>query len=180
MQELEKKLSEVIEKFQNELKSIRTGRANPKVVEDLIIEYFGAPTPLKQAANISAIDARTIVISPWSKDSLVDIEKAINESDLGITPVNDGEVIRLTFPALTEERRKEIAKLVGQKAEEARIKIRQIREKYKESIEKEEKESKIGEDEKIRQEKELQKIIDKYNQKVEEIQKEKEEEIMTV
>ncbi len=180
MTNLKPDLEKIIEQYQQELKSVRTGRANPQVVEDLMIDYFGTMTPIKQAANISASDARTIVIAPWNKDSLVDIEKAINESDLGINPINDGEVIRLSFPPLTEERRVELTKIVGQKSEEARIKVRKLREKIREDIQREEKDGKISEDDKVRKEKELQKIIDEYNEKIEEIHKKKEEELMTV
>ncbi len=180
MTNLKQDLEKIIEQYQQELKSVRTGRANPQVVEDLMIDYFGTMTPIKQAANVSASDARTIVIAPWNKDSLVDIEKAINESDLGINPINDGEVIRLSFPPLTEERRVELTKIVGQKSEEARIKVRKLREKIREEIQQDEKEGKISEDDKVRKEKELQKIIDEYNEKIEEIHKKKEEELMTV
>ncbi len=180
MTNLKQDLEEVLEKYQQELKSVRTGRANPHIVEDLVIDYFGTPTPIKQTANVSASDARTIVIAPWNKDSLVDIEKAINESELGINPINDGEVVRLSFPPLTEERRVELTKIVGQKSEEARIKVRKLREKIREEIQREEKDGKISEDDKIKKEKDLQKIIDEYNEKIEEIHKKKEEELMTV
>ncbi len=180
MTNLKQDLEKIIEQYQQELKSVRTGRANPQVVEDLMIDYFGTMTPIKQAANVSASDARTIVIAPWNKDSLVDIEKAINESDLGINPINDGEVIRLSFPPLTEERRVELTKIVGQKSEEARIKVRKLREKTREKIQQEEKEGKISKDDKVRKEKDLQQVIDEYNQKIEEIHKKKEEELMTV
>ncbi len=180
MTNLKQDLEKIIEQYQQELKSVRTGRANPQVVEDLMIDYFGTMTPIKQAANVSASDARTIVIAPWNKDSLVDIEKAINESDLGINPINDGEVIRLSFPPLTEERRVELTKIVGQKSEEARIKVRKLREKMREKIQQEEKEGKISKDDKVRKEKDLQQVIDEYNQKIEEIHKKKEEELMTV
>jgi ribosome recycling factor len=178
--ELKKDLEGVLSWYEQELKSIRTGRANPQVVEELPIDYFGTPTPIKQAANVSASDARTLVIAPWSKDSLVDIEKAINESDLGVNPVNDGEVIRLSFPPLTEERRKEMTKIVGQKTEEARIKVRKLREALREYFQKEEKDGRLSEDEKNRNDKELQKIIDEYNSKIEEIHQKKEAEVMSV
>jgi len=177
LKNLKNKLEESLEYYQQELKTIRTGRANPQIVEDLVIDYFGVPTPIKQAANVTASDARTIVIAPWSKDSLVDIEKAINASELGINPVNDGENIRLSFPPLTEERRKELVKVVGQKTEEARIKVRKLREAVREEIQKEEKDGEISEDDKAREEKELQQIIDEYNSKIEELHKKKEEEI---
>ncbi len=177
---LKSNLEKIIEHYSQDLKTVRTGMANPAVVEDLVIEYFGAPTPIKQAANVSAVDARTIVIAPWNKDSLVDIEKAINESDLGIAPVNDGEVIRLSFPPLTEERRRDLVKIVSKKTEEAKIKIRKEREVVREDIQKRKKEGLIGEDDKFREENELQKIIDEYIKKVDEIFKKKEEEVMSV
>jgi ribosome recycling factor len=177
---LKKDLEESVAYYEQELKNIRTGRANPQIVEDLMIDYFGTPTPIKQAANVSASDARTLVIAPWSKDSLIDIEKAINESELGINPINDGEVIRLSFPPLTEERRKDMVKIVGQKTEEARIKIRKLRESIRETIQQNEKNGVIGEDDKAREEKELQQIIDEYNNKIEELHKKKEEEVMSV
>ena len=177
---LKEGLDQGIDKYQTDLGSIRTGRANPKVVEDLVIDYFGTPTPINQAANVSSSDARTIVISPWSKDSLIDIEKAINESELGISPVNDGDVIRLSFPPLTEERRKELVKLVGQKTEEARIKVRKIREGVREEIQKDEKEGDISEDDKFREEDELQKIIDEYNKQIDALHNKKEADLMSV
>ena len=177
---LKENLDVAIEKYQLELGGIRTGRANPKIVEDLVIDYFGAPTPINQAANITSTDARTIVIAPWSKDSLVDIEKAINESELGISPVNDGEAIRLSFPPLTEERRKELVKVVGQKTEEARIKVRKLREGLREEIQKDEKDGSISEDDKYRDDDELQKIVDEYNKQIETIHIKKEDDLMSV
>jgi len=177
---LKENLNKALEKYQSELGGVRTGRANPKIVEDLVIDYFGTPTPIKQAANVTSTDARTIVISPWSKDSLVDIEKAINESELGISPVNDGEAVRLSFPPLTEERRKELVKVVGQKTEEARIKVRKLREGVRDEIQKEEKDGSISEDDKYRQEEELQKIIDEYNKQIDDIHAKKEEDLMSV
>ncbi len=177
---LKENLNKSIEQYQKELGGIRTGRANPKIVEDLVIDYFGTPTPINQAANVSSSDARTIVISPWSKDSLVDIEKAINESELGISPVNDGENIRLSFPPLTEERRKELVKLVGQKTEEARIKVRKLREGVRDEIQKDEKDGSISEDDKFREEDELQKIIDIYNKQIDEVHSKKETDLMSV
>ena len=177
---LKDNLDQAIGQYQKDLGSIRTGRANPKVVEDLVIDYFGVPTPINQAANVTSTDARTIVIAPWSKDSLVDIEKAINESELGITPINDGEAIRLSFPPLTEERRKELVKVVGQKTEEARIKVRKLRENLRDEIQKDEKAGNISEDDKFREEEELQKIVDEYNKQIEAIHTKKEEDLMSV
>ncbi len=171
---------EVIDFFKEDLKTIRTGRANVRLVDNLEIDYFGAKTPLQQVASVSTSDARTVIISPWSKDSLVDIEKAIKESDLNINPTNDGNVIRLSFPALTEERRIELVKVVGKKTEDARIKVRKVREEAWDMIQKMEKDGEIAEDEKFTQKDRLQAIVDEQNKKIEELSKEKEVEVMQV
>lgn len=173
-------LEEIIEFYQEELRNIRTGRANPLLVEDMEVEYYGSKTPLKQTASISAQDARTIVITPWSKDSLVYIEKTINESDLNVNPVNDGKVIRLTFPQLTEERRRELVKIAKKKTEEARIKVRKVREEVWDDIQLKEKNGKISEDDKFRSKDKLQEIVDEFNKKIEELSSKKEGEIMQV
>jgi ribosome recycling factor len=180
LEKLQENLDKAIEKYEGDLKSIRTGRANPTVVEDLVIDYFGVSTPINQAANVTSTDARTIVIAPWSKDSLVDIEKAINESELGISPVNDGEVVRLSFPPLTEERRRELVKVVGQKTEEARIRIRKLREGVRDDISREEKDGNISEDDKFRENDALQKIIDDYNKQIDILHDKKETDLMNV
>ena len=180
LQSLKPLLDEALEEFQGELKNIRTGRANPSLVEDLEIEYFGTKTPLKQAASITASDARSLVISPWNKDNLVDIEKAIKESDLQVNPTNDGSVIRLNFPPLTEERRTEFVNLMKKKTEVARIKVRKVREDAWDEIQKNEKAGELSEDDKFRKKDELQKIVDAANERIEELSKKKEEEIMTV
>ncbi len=170
----------IIEFFKDDLKTVRSGKANIGLVDNLEIEYFGAKTPLQQAASVTISDARTIVISPWSKDSLVDIEKSIRDSDLNINPTNDGNVIRLCFPPLTEDRRTELAKIVGKKTEDARIKVRKIREDLWDNVQKMEKDGEISEDGKFIQKDKLQEIVDEYNKKIEEISKEKEVEIMQV
>jgi ribosome recycling factor len=180
LEKLQENLDKAIEKYEGDLKSIRTGRANPTVVEDLVIDYFGVSTPINQAANVTSTDARTIVIAPWNKDSLVDIEKAINESELGISPVNDGEVVRLSFPPLTEERRRELVKVVGQKTEEARIRIRKLREGVRDDISREEKDGNISEDDKFRENDALQKIIDDYNKQIDILHDKKETDLMNV
>lgn len=177
---IDPQLEEVVKLFQRELKNIRTGRANPSLVEDLEIEYFGTRTPLKQAAAISATDARCLVIAPWDKDNLVNIEKAINESDLNVNPTNDGSVIRITFPQLTQERRIELVKVMKKKSEETRIRVRKTREEFWDDVQKREKEGEISEDDKFRLKDSLQEIIDEYNEKIEELSKAKEEEIMTI
>ncbi|HRY82932.1 MAG TPA: ribosome recycling factor [Candidatus Moranbacteria bacterium] len=166
--------------FKDELGKLRTGRASVSLVEDLLVDYYGAKSPLKQVASITVPEARTIAITPWSRDVLVDIEKAIRESQLNLNPVNDGQVVRINIPALNEERRKELVKMLNQRAEEARVSVRRVREEIWEEIQEAEKAGKIGEDDKFSGKEKLQKIVDEYNAKIEEIRKKKEEEIMTI
>ncbi|PIP28490.1 MAG: ribosome recycling factor [Candidatus Moranbacteria bacterium CG23_combo_of_CG06-09_8_20_14_all_35_22] len=166
--------------FKDELGKLRTGRASVSLVEDLLVDYYGAKSPLKQIASITVPEARTIAIAPWSRDVLVDIEKAIRESQLNLNPINDGQIIRINLPALNEERRKEIVKMLNQKSEEARVSVRRIREEIWEEIQNLEKTGTIGEDDKFSGKDKLQKVVDEYNTKIEEIRKKKEEEIMTV
>ena len=169
-----------IEHFKEELNQLRTGRASSVLVENLPVDYYGTKTPLKQMASITIPEARTIVISPWDKGALSGIEKAIRESQLNLNPVNDGQVVRINIPALTEERRKELVKVLNQRAEEARIVVRKHREEVWEEIQNLEKEGVIGEDDKFAGKEELQKVVDEYNKKIEEIRAEKEKEILTV
>ena len=149
-------------------------------IENLSVDYYGTRTPLRQIASISIPEARQILISPWDKGSLVLIEAAIRESDLGLNPGNDGVALRITLPALTEETRKTLVKSLNQKAEEARIAVRNIREEIWKDIQDFEKEGTISEDDKFSGKEELQKVIDEYNQKLEALRKKKEEEVMTV
>lgn len=169
-----------VEHFIVEIGKIRTGRANPAIIENLLVDYYGAKTPLKQVANINAPEARLLVIQPWDKDSLVSIESAIRDSDLGFNPNNDGQVIRINIPQLTEERRKELVKLLGQKSEEAKISVRNCREEAWKEIQDSEKEGKISEDEKFSGKEYLQKVVDEYNKKIEEIREKKEKDILTI
>ncbi len=169
-----------IEHFSVEMAKIRTGRAHPGLVENLSVDYYGTRTPLRQIASISIPEARQILISPWDKGSLVLIEAAIRESDLGLNPGNDGVALRITLPALTEETRKSLVKSLNQRAEEARIAVRNIREEIWKDIQDFEKEGTISEDDKFTGKDELQKVIDEYNQKLEVLRKKKEEEVMTV
>lgn len=170
----------VVEHFKEELSQLRTGRASSALVENLMVEYYGSMSPLKQIASISIPEARTIAISPWSRDSLVNIEKAIRESQLNLNPVNDGQLIRINMPALNEERRKELVKVLNQKSEEARVVVRKIRENIWDEIQDIEKQGKIGEDDKFSGRDKLQKVVDEYNVKIDEIREKKEGEIMTV
>lgn len=169
-----------IEHFANEASKIRTGRANPGLVENLMVDYYGTKTPLKQVANIMIPEARQILIQPWDKGSLVQIEAAIRESDLGLNPGNDGVALRITLPALNEDRRRDFVKALNSKAEEARIAIRTVREVIWKDIQDKEHAGEISEDDKFQGKEELQKVIDEYNQKIETIREKKEEEILTV
>jgi ribosome recycling factor len=166
--------------FTEEAGTLRTGRANPGIVEHLLVDYYNAKTPLVQIASISVPEPRQIVISPWDKGALTQVEAAIRESDLGLNPVNDGSVIRITLPALTEERRRELVKTLNSRAEEARISIRNAREDAWKEIQEAEKEGTISEDEKFRGKDDLQKVIDGFNEKLEAVRERKEGEIMTV
>jgi ribosome recycling factor len=174
----EEKMKKAIESVSREFSEIRTGRASPSLVEGLYIDYYGTPTLLKQLASISVTDAHLIVIQPWDVTAIGEIEKAILKSNLGITPSNDGRLIRLPIPALSRERRQELAKIINKMAEEGKVSLRTIRREVKESLEKLEKDKVIPEDDKFRGIDELQKLIDKYTARVDEILKNKEKEIL--
>jgi len=169
-----------IEHFKNELTQLRTGRASSALVENVMVDYYGSKSPLKQIASISTPEPRLILISPWSKDTLVNIEKSIRDSQLNLNPVNDGQVLRVNIPPLNEERRRELVKILSQKAEEARVTVRKQRENIWDEIQDFEKQGKIAEDDKFSGKDRLQKVVDEYNGKIEEIREKKEEEIMTV
>ena len=169
-----------IEHYKEELGQLRTGRANVSLVDSLSVEYYGSKSPLKQVASISTPEPRTIVIAPWDKDCLVNIEKAVRESQLNLNPMNDGQVIRINIPPLTEERRKELVKVLNQKSEEARVSVRKTREAIWEEIQTLEESGKIGEDDKFSGKDRLQKVVDEYNSRIEEIREKKEGEIMTI
>lgn len=169
-----------MEFFREELGKLRTGRASVSLVDNLPVDYYGSKSPLKQIASITVPEARTIAITPWSRDVLVNIEKAVRESQLNLNPINDGQIIRINIPPLNEERRKELVKILNQKAEETRVTVRRTREEIWEEIQNLEKAGTIGEDDKFSGKDKLQKVIDEYNSKIEEIRKKKEEEIMTV
>ena len=168
------------EHFASEAAKIRTGRANPGLVEGLAVDYYCVKTPLKQIASIAIPEARQILIQPWDKGSLVQIEAAIRESDLGLNPGNDGQAIRIMLPALTEERRHDLVKALNSRAEESRIVIRTVREEIWKDIQDSERAGNISEDEKFHGKDELQKVVDEYNHKLEAVRKKKEEEILTV
>ena len=182
--ELERKATEhmsgTIEVLKREFASIRTGRASLALLDVIMVNYYGASTPLQQLASLSIPDSRQIAIQPWDQKIIPEIEKAIMKSDLGITPVNDGKTIRIHIPPLTEERRKQLVKIVKKKAEEAKIAIRNVRRDTNEELKKLEKEKHLSEDDVKRQQDEIQKITNTHIAKVDEILAHKEKEIMEV
>ena len=176
----EEKMEKSIDALLNEYASIRAGRANPHVLDKIKVDYYGTPTPIQQVGNISVPEARMILIQPWEKSLIRPIEKAIQTSELGINPSNDGSVIRLVFPELTEERRKELAKDVKKKGEGAKVAVRNIRRDAMDSIKKMEKAGDISEDDLKQGEEKIQKITDKMIEKVDKAIETKTKEIMTV
>lgn len=175
--ETEEKMKKAIAAVEREFSEIRTGRASPHLVEGLRVDYYGTPTLLKQLASISVPDARLIVIQSWDPSAIPEIEKAILKSNLGITPANDGKVIRLSIPSLSKERREELAKVVKNMSEEGRVSIRTIRRDANEQIKKLEADKKIPEDAKFAGLEDIQKLTDKYIKKVEEVLENKEKEL---
>ncbi len=176
----EEKMNKSLDALQNEYASIRAGRANPRVLDKIKVDYYGMPTPLQQVGNVSVPEARMIVIQPWEKSLLKAIEKAILTSDLGINPTNDGQVIRLIFPELTEERRKDLSKDVKKKGEATKVAIRNIRRDANETFKKMEKAGEISEDDQELAENKIQKLTDKMIEKVDKAVEAKTKEIMTV
>lgn len=178
--DVEDHMHKAVEATQRSFNTIRTGRANPALLDRISVEYYGAPTPLKSLANISTPDASTIAIQPFDRSSLNLIEKAIQMSDLGLNPNNDGSIIRINIPPLTSDRRKELVKLAAKFAEEGKVSIRNIRRDAVDSVRKQEKNSEISEDESRDLQDKLQKLTDKYVAKIEGILAEKEKDITTV
>jgi len=176
MKSVEDKMQKAIENLEKRFSTVRAGRANPNSLDGVMVDYYGTLTPLKQLATISVPEARQLLIKPFDRGCLSGIEKAIFEANLGYTPNNDGETIRIIIPALTEERRKELVKQVKSMGEDARISIRNIRHEANEDIEKEE----ISEDEQKSLQNQVQDLVGKYNKVIDEKSKEKEEELMTV
>lgn len=170
----------IIEYLKSEYTKIRTGRAVPTLIEDVKVDYYGQEMVIKQLGTISVPEARQLLIQPWDKNALQPVEEAIRNSDLGLSPTNEGDKLRITLPELTQERREELAKLVGKIAEEARVRIRNIREDTWKEIQKEEESGEITEDDKFKQKDELQKFVDDYNKQIKKIQDTKEQEIRTV
>ncbi|TQV86642.1 ribosome recycling factor [Aliikangiella coralliicola] len=179
-QDANTRMDKSIESFKVALQKIRTGRAHPSLLAHLTVSYYGVDTPLSQAANVSVQDARTLTVQPFEKSMIQPIEKAIMESDIGITPNTAGNLIRLPLPALTEERRKDLIKVVGNEAESAKIAIRNIRRDANSTLKELEKEKEISEDEERRAEDEIQKLTDSHVKKVDELVAEKEKELMEI
>jgi len=174
------KMEQAVAHLKEDFSSIRTGRASPAVLSRITVEYYGTPVPLQQLASTSVPEPRLLQVTPFDKNAIGAIEKAIQQSDLGITPSNDGSVIRLAFPPLTEERRRDLVKQVHHRAEEGRVAVRNVRRHAKEEMEKLERGGSISEDELIRAEKELQKLTDRFVSDVDEIAAHKERELMEV
>jgi ribosome recycling factor len=174
------RMQKSVEATRNEFSSVRTGRASPHLLDRIDVDYYGAVTPLRQLANISASEARLLTVTPYDKSSIKAIEKSIMESDIGLTPSNDGSVIRLTIPELTEERRKELVRIVHGIAEEGRVSVRNVRRDIMHDLRELKKEGEVGEDEERRAESELQKLTDKRIGEIDSFLSGKEEEILEV
>ncbi|MFP4394100.1 MAG: ribosome recycling factor [Anaerolineales bacterium] len=180
MHETEQRMGKAVEAMETDFKGIRTGRASPALIERVMVPYYGSPTPLNQLAVISAPEPHLLVVRPYDPSSLGDIEKAILQADLGLNPGNDGRVIRVPIPRLTEERRRELVKLVNRRMEECKISLRNIRRDTLEQLREYENDKVISEDELIRGKERLQEVIDEFTQKVEDIGARKEKDIMEI
>jgi len=180
MRETETRMKKTVQVLEGDLRAIRTGRASPALVEGVLVDYYGTPTPLNQLAVIGAPEPQLLTIRPYDPSSLDEIERAILKSDLGLTPSNDGKIIRLVIPSLTEERRTELVRMVNRRVEEAKIALRNIRREALEDLREFEKEKMISEDEFYRARDDLQDLIDRFVEQVEEIGKRKAKEVMEV
>jgi ribosome recycling factor len=180
LSEIKERMQKTIEATQRSFNTIRTGRASTSLLDRVMVDYYGAETPLKSLANLTTPDATTIMIQPYDKSSMGQIEKAISMSDIGLTPNNDGQLIRLNIPPLTKERRKELVKMAGKLAEEGKVGVRNIRRDAIDEIRKQEKNSDISEDESRDLQDEIQKVTDDFNQKIDDLLAVKEKDIMTV
>jgi ribosome recycling factor len=176
----EEKMEKAVSVAKDELSTVRTGRATPAMFSRIHVEYYGAPTPLNQMATINIPEARMAIVKPFDASQLGSIERAIRDSDLGVNPSNDGAIIRVLFPQLSEERRREMVKLVKNKGEDAKIAIRNVRRKAKEELDRIQKDGEAGEDDVVRAEKELQNVTDRYVAQIDDIVKHKEAELLEV
>lgn len=180
MKEMRDKMKQAVQAFAKNLATVRAGRANPALLDNVYVDYYGTQTPLNQLATISAPEARLLVITPYDKSSIGEIEKAIQKADLGLSSSSDGNVVRINIPPLTEERRKELVKVVGKYAEEARIQVRNIRRETNDRFKKDEKNGDITEDELHSLQSDVQKETDKHISEIDDLVKNKENEIMEV
>lgn len=178
--EAEEKMDKAVSVAKEDFGAIRTGRAHPSLFSKIMVDYYGAPTPLNQLASFHVVDARMITIHPYDKSSLGAIERAIRNSDLGVNPGNDGQLIRIVLPQLTEERRREYIKVARQKAEDARVSIRNVRRHAKDALERMAKDGEVGEDEAYRAEKQLDEVTKSYVDQVDEVLSHKESELLEV
>jgi len=180
VKDLETRMQQAVDALTREFATVRTSRANASLLDSVRVEAYGNLVPVNQVASVSVPDPRTIVIQPWDGSQLKEIEKSIAKSDLGLTPSNDGKVIRLTMPTLTEERRKQLAKSVGKFAEDARVSIRNVRREANDKLKALARDKKVSEDEERRGHEQIQKVTDRFTTKVEELAKKKEHEVLTV
>ena len=176
----EAKMNKSIDALNHEFSSVRAGRANPAILDKVLVDYYGAPTPINQMAAVSVSEARVLVIQPWDKSTLKTIEKAIQASDIGINPTNDGNVLRLTFPQLTEERRKELVKDIKKMGEDSKVGIRNIRRDSMEKLKALKKDNSITEDDQKDGEKKIQDLTDKFVKKVDSLVSDKEKEVLSI
>jgi len=176
----EEKMEKAVSVAKEDFQSIRTGRATPAMFNKILVDYYGAPTPVNQVASFHVADAHMLTLTPFDKSSMAAIERAIRDSDLGVNPTNDGAAIRVVFPALTEERRKEFIKVARHKAEDSRVSIRNVRRHAKDTLDKLAKDGEAGEDDVTRAEKELEKVTHKYVAAIDDLLKHKESELLEV
>ncbi|MCI9050139.1 MAG: ribosome recycling factor [Coprobacillus sp.] len=176
LDETKEKMNKTIDSFKGELSTVRAGRANPNMLDRVMVDYWGTPTPVNQTSGISVVEGRQLVIKPYDRSILKDIERAIFEANLGLTPQNDGEIIRITVPPLTEERRKEYVKQVKKYAEDAKVAIRNIRRSSNDEAQK----ADLPEDQEKQAKEKIQKLTDEFVKKIDQLTKEKEEELLTV
>ena len=178
--EAEEKMDKAVDVAKEDFSAIRTGRATPALFSKVMVEYYGSPTPLQQLASFAVPEARTVLITPYDKSSLADVEKALRNSDLGVNPSNDGSVIRVSLPQLTEERRKDYIKLARSKAEDARVSVRSVRRRAKEELDRIVKDGEAGEDEGGRAEKELEQVTRRHVEIIDDLLRHKESELLAV
>ncbi|HAZ28957.1 MAG TPA: ribosome recycling factor [Candidatus Magasanikbacteria bacterium] len=180
LQQYKEQFVNTIDHLKQEISGLRTGRATPALVEDIIVEAYNVRQPVKALASISVVDAKTITVQPWDKSILQNLDAGIRASNLGINPVNDGVLLRLVLPDLTQERRGELIKVLHTKLEQARIGVRKVREEIRDTIDRAEKEKQISEDEKFSSQEDLEKMVKDYNESIKQIGEEKEKEIQTI